>query len=139
MGVSLKILICLSMLCLAASMMTGGWQKELNPNSESIQKYAKFATAKVSASSNSLHHLKLTRISNVEKQVVSGMNYKMTITMAPTECKKNGNSTQLNIDECPLLKCGAPNICNVTVWVQAWMENGIKLTKSSCTQGVSAC
>ncbi|XP_035230735.1 cystatin-1-like isoform X2 [Stegodyphus dumicola] len=70
--------------------------------------------------------------------VVSGINYRMTIKMAPTECKKN-SSNNSDLSQCDLLKCEAPMICNVTVWVQAWRENGTKLTKSSCEPGERPC
>jgi len=138
MGV--KVFVFMSVICVSVSMMTGGWRKETNTNSEEMKKYAKFATAKVSASSNSIHHMKLTEISDVQKQLVAGMNYRMTITMAPTECGKHGNDTLVEIDDCALLPCGAPTTCNVTVWVRAWLGNqGTKLTESSCSQGNSTC
>ncbi|XP_035230734.1 cystatin-1-like isoform X1 [Stegodyphus dumicola] len=130
-------LIILNFFCGTLAMMTGGW-KEIDKNSPEVAKHAQFATNKISASSNSLYHLKPVEILKAESQVVSGINYRMTIKMAPTECKKN-SSNNSDLSQCDLLKCEAPMICNVTVWVQAWRENGTKLTKSSCEPGERPC
>ncbi|XP_015913031.1 cystatin-1 [Parasteatoda tepidariorum] len=133
MSMHLNIFILFCMLSISYSMMTGGWTPVSDDNPDAHE-HAKFAARKISASTNNLYHMKVTNVSNIRRQVVSGLNYKMTITLAPTECKKNQNVSRDEIENCPLLLCKAPLSCNVNLWVQAWLkEDGTKLTKSTCT------
>ncbi|CAL1291405.1 unnamed protein product [Larinioides sclopetarius] len=130
--------ICVSMIFAVAKSVPGGWRTVTDLNSPEIQKNSQKAAALVGKSMNSQYHMKLMNVTKVETQVVSGINYKFEMSIAPTECKKSENLNEQQIEDCPLQKCGEPLHCNVIMWVQSWM-NSYKVTNSSCQSGKPSC
>ncbi|GFU04152.1 cystatin-1 [Trichonephila clavipes] len=128
-----------SLIYVSSAGLVGGWSDVENVNSPEIQKYARMATKNITDSMHSPFHLKMMNITKAEKQVVSGMNYKMEVQIGPTECKRNGNYTDQEIEDCPLQKCDNPLVCTFVVWVQPWRTNPVQKTKSTCALGDTFC
>ena len=121
-----------------ASGMVGGWSNVTDTDSSSFQKVVHFASAKITTDCNSPFRLRPMKIISAQKQVVQGMNYKMTMVLGATECKSDKNSNA-DIKECKFLHCGTVKTCNATVWDKPWEENGTQLTHYSCEKSTKSC
>ncbi|XP_054713319.1 L-cystatin-like [Uloborus diversus] len=127
----LLIFSCIFLFEISGAMMTGAYSRK-QVNSTDVKQYADFAVAELSKKMNSPYHWKTQEILGVQTQVVSGVNYKINVTMGATECKKN--QSKANLEQCEFLESMEPKTCEFTVWVQAWKEGNerTKLTHSSC-------
>jgi len=121
----LALFVCVSYVL--GSRMTGGWAP-VSSNDSTIQEMAQFAMTTIEASSNSLYQTKIVSIANAEKQVVAGMNYRMDITYAPTDCRKGSTA---NLSDCAVNTNAQQTTCKVVVWSQPW-QNMTQLTKHEC-------
>lgn len=80
---------------IAFALIHVGWQTQvggrqpLDPSAEEVRVVAEFANTKLSDMSNTMFHKKLATVVTAERQVVSGMNYFITLELAATNCKKN--------------------------------------------------
>ncbi|GFU61643.1 cystatin-1 [Nephila pilipes] len=99
------------MIYVSTAAFVGGWEEEPNVNSPDIQKYAKIATRNISNSMYSPFHMNMMKVSKAEKQIVSGVNYKLEVHIGPSECRRDGNYTVQEIEDCPLQKCDGKLQC----------------------------
>ncbi|XP_038074123.1 cystatin-C-like [Patiria miniata] len=119
-----------SLVTLSASSGLGGLEPA-KVDEAGVLRSAHFAMGQINKKSNALYASKMTKIINAQKQVVSGMNYYLTIETTETECKNTGPIDDL--DSCELLDKPKKQICEVVVNEELWMkENPRKLLDSSC-------
>nr|WBW70118.1 venom protein [Lampona murina] len=116
---------------------TGGWSPVKDVNSADFQRIINFATATISSGSNDLYLMRPVEVLNAEQQVVAGMNYKFTIRIRQTECKKN-RSANVDINDCNFLYCGRTEKCDVVVWDKRWLKE-TKVTSLTCTKEPKSC
>jgi hypothetical protein len=111
--------------------MMGGWAPCSTTDDETV-KVATFAVGQVQASSNNLYALTLIKATTCKAQVVSGMNYELTLEIGMTSCHVGAAN--------PPADCGAvtqTQDCVVRVWSQPWVTPPLKLTSQQCGAFVS--
>ncbi|KAJ9588847.1 hypothetical protein L9F63_017885, partial [Diploptera punctata] len=74
----------------------GGCPAAVDVNDAEVQRVANLAVAEVQKSSNSSYQHRLVRVVEATSQIVSGINYVMTIEVGHDEPKDGGNNVQVN-------------------------------------------
>jgi hypothetical protein len=113
--------------------MTGGYSTCPDTDDSTVQQAAQFAVATIQESSNSMYTSTLVRVVECQQQVVSGMNYKMTLQVGVTGCRVGAANPPSN--------CGTvtqTQECQVTVWSQSWVTPPMQLTAQKCGAFVAA-
>ncbi|XP_072032499.1 cystatin-1-like [Amphiura filiformis] len=133
LSVLLAVAVILSCLVCHASKGLGGGRKA-DVKDEQVQKAVHFAETEINKMSNSYYYMMVTKVVKAEQQLVSGMNYFLTLEMTSTDCKKN-TKFPTELDSCKPSdnkNAHATQLCDVTVWVKAWIKNGTSLSDLSC-------
>ncbi|KAK2824117.1 hypothetical protein Q5P01_021292 [Channa striata] len=108
--------------------MPGGFST-ISSNDEGAQNAIKYAVVEHNKGSNDAYLTQVTSVVKVERQVVAGYKYKITVNMARTTCRKTSANEQ-----CPLHTDAAlakHYQCTFTVWTQPW-NNFISLVDQKC-------
>ncbi|KAK0140645.1 Cystatin [Merluccius polli] len=84
------------------AVMTGGYSAA-KITDQSVQDAMQFALVKHNEGNNDMFLRQVARVIKVEKQVVSGMNYRITVDLGKTACRKGGVETECPIHEDPQL------------------------------------
>ncbi|KAG8201784.1 hypothetical protein JTE90_027268 [Oedothorax gibbosus] len=105
----------------------GGWKKASVDDAD-VKNAAQLATKQLSRRTNSLYHSKLITIVEAEKQIVAGVNYKITLGIGYTVCKKSQTKYE-DVDDCDLQE-GPHKTCTIKVFRNLKQEH--KLTKFDC-------
>ncbi|XP_041646147.1 cystatin C (amyloid angiopathy and cerebral hemorrhage) [Cheilinus undulatus] len=98
-------------------------------NSEGVENALNFAVAEHNRQSNGLFLTKPQEVVNVQRQVVSGYKYIITVKMGKTPCRKNNVTELCAIPEDPAL--AQTYLCTFTVWEQPWLHK-MQMMKQTC-------
>ncbi|KAJ8361482.1 hypothetical protein SKAU_G00180070 [Synaphobranchus kaupii] len=129
MTASWKITLPLFVLFLAVESGLVGGYNDANPNDPAVKNALQYGIAQYNRNSNDMFVSQVSRIIKAEQQVVAGMNYKITVEMSRTSCKKGGDEKVCSTHEDPAI--GKPYECTFLVYTRVW-ENIIKLMKTTC-------
>ncbi|KAK0409952.1 hypothetical protein QR680_004857 [Steinernema hermaphroditum] len=133
---SMKLLCAVVVIALfgvAMSGMTGGWKK-VDPESDDVKELSWSAVKKINAESNDLFHLVPVKVLSAESQVVAGINYKLEMEVAQSNCAKNQVSHEkLKASPCELKEDPRRHLYVVKIWVKPW-ENFEQVTIESSKQ-----
>lgn len=101
--------------------MVGG-SKDVNiEDDDRAQKALKAAVEEHNKRRNCMYLTKVQEVKKAEVQVVEGLLYKITVVMARTPCRKDGNP-----EMCPFFEDQSkakPYECTFHVWSRPWLEN----------------
>jgi len=109
--------------------LPGGW-RNFNVTDQTLQNISIFAVSQLALQRNSLFLYQVGYILQSSSQVVSGINYNITLVVQMTNCSSNSTSTQ----GCMAM---SQETCGVIVWYRSWMTPSMILTSSSCTSWTS--
>jgi len=129
MMVSIIILLVVSLIHVVHSSDKEVWG-DVDVNEDSVIDAALFAANVLSDRENSIYHKKLVRINEAQKQIVSGIKYRINLEMMTTNCRKN-EIQRYDIEKCGINETQDSELCNVEVYVQAW-NNKRELISSDC-------
>ncbi|RXM91410.1 Cystatin [Acipenser ruthenus] len=99
---------------------------------EGVQDALKFAVTEFNKASNDIYVSRVSQVVRVQKQVVAGIKYIMTVKMGRTSCRKG---TAENIELCAFHdgpKLAKTSTCTFEVWSRPWIPD-TKLVKKTCT------
>ncbi|XP_043227595.1 cystatin-1-like [Amphibalanus amphitrite] len=119
--------VTLQALCTMAQ-LAGGWSKK-PVDDEQVKTMALFAVPHVQGEINHSNFFKLSSIDDVEAQVVSGMNYRITMTLEQTTSDKAA-ATQEDCEHQTASPAGKVQ-CTVVVYDQPWTGKR-EVTSKSC-------
>ncbi|XP_069500886.1 cathepsin F [Ambystoma mexicanum] len=107
--------------------MMGAYESGDTGNPKALE-MASFATEEINKDSNNPRLYRLSSLNHVKTQIVNGINYKMNMTLSPTECMKDGD--KYDLDNCELATGGqlGDMECVAVVYHSPWM--GITELKS---------
>ncbi|XP_076464347.1 LOW QUALITY PROTEIN: cathepsin L-like [Babylonia areolata] len=88
---------------------------------DEVQEAMMFAVEKLNGMSNALFRMVPEDVSNVTKQVVSGMMYRFTVSMVTTQCRNSPANKGKLLAECTPSDDAQMQQCRVAVW---WKLNG---------------
>ncbi|XP_058506725.1 cystatin-C-like [Solea solea] len=111
-----------------AQRMVGG-RVDADMNDAAVQDALQFAVLKHNEGSNNMYLSQVASMVRVQKQIVSGVNYFITVRMVRTNCRKNNTNEVCAIHPDPAL--AQPYTCTFTVWSQPWLEKML-LLKQEC-------
>uniref|UniRef100_A0A023FR41 Putative cystatin n=1 Tax=Amblyomma cajennense TaxID=34607 RepID=A0A023FR41_AMBCJ len=115
--------------CIAACVASipGGWSTK---DPQSSPKYRELAHYAVAQRVEGLHKYNtVLELINVETQVVAGMNYRLTFTIAGSECTIG--EIEYSEERCPPKENVAKATCTAVVYEKPW-ENLRSLTSLNC-------
>ncbi|XP_077351554.1 cystatin C (amyloid angiopathy and cerebral hemorrhage) [Festucalex cinctus] len=98
--------------------LVGGFS-DADPHDEGVQNALNFAINQHNQASNDMFLRVKTGIVNVQKQVVSGLNYVITVNMAKTACRKDSP----DLAQCDTIAGAQPYQCKFTVWSRVWLRS----------------
>ncbi|KAK6489893.1 cystatin-like [Huso huso] len=111
--------------------MVGG-RTDADVGEEGVQDALKFAVAEFNKASNDMYIHRVSKVVKVQKQVVAGIKYIVTVQMGRTSCRKGG-AEKIELcafhDEPELAKTST---CTFEVVSRLWIPE-TKLVKSTCT------
>ncbi|KAI5611619.1 cystatin C precursor [Silurus asotus] len=115
-------------LALTSAGLAGGWV-DADANRKDVQDALQFAVAQHNKASNDMFVSQVSRVIKVQTQVVSGINYRFTVEMVRTACRKADvkEVCAAHPDE----SIAKPHECQIKVYNQSW-TNTIKVTKNTC-------
>lgn len=125
-----KVVAPLLALCLAvasAGLVGAPVDATADLNEEGVQDALRFAVAQHNRASNDMFIRQVSKVTSVQKQVVSGMKYIFKVEMARTGCRKGGVEEVCAIELDP----STAQTCTLSVWSQPWL-NSIKLVQNDC-------
>ncbi|XP_069092710.1 cystatin-like [Pleurodeles waltl] len=102
------------------------------PPHRGVQKALNFATTEYNKASNDKFAFKVSRVLKVQKQVVNGLKYIITVNMARTTC----TNSYVVVENCELHK--EPELlktvkCNFEIYTVPW-KSMTKLLKRQCEE-----
>lgn len=108
--------------------MVGGFQ-DMDVNDEGARNALNFAVVQHNRANNDMYLSQVAEVVKVQRQVVAGSKYVITVRMAKTPCRKDSANEVCAIHEDPAQ--AQPYECTFTVWSRPWI-NDIKLLKEKC-------
>ncbi|KAL6101655.1 cst6 [Pungitius sinensis] len=113
--------------CVGSAVLVGGFQ-DISVDDEGARDALNFAVARHNRGSNDMYVSQVTKVTSVQRQLVAGFKYIITVDMAKSQCRKDQEN-----DECALQEgSGArPYQCKFTVWTRSWL-NDIQLLEEEC-------
>jgi hypothetical protein len=134
MMVNMKLIaipLCLSLIYqsngLGGTRLLGGVQ-EVNDFDER-KTFANKALEQLEKASNNINARKIVEIVKVEKQIVSGISYTVTMKLAVTECQKGVNVEELT--GCKENTDHKRQLCQIKIWEQPW-KDFLEIQKLEC-------
>ncbi|KAG1665029.1 Kininogen-1 [Nymphon striatum] len=110
-----------------APVNAGGWEST-STDDQGVQEASKYGVKILSEENDSKYSLKMVGISSAERQVVAGLNYKVTVTAALTTCMK---TEQVVLSECQYnTKKNVAYKCVFQVYRD--LKNQLSLSKKNC-------
>ncbi|XP_076018455.1 cystatin C (amyloid angiopathy and cerebral hemorrhage) [Genypterus blacodes] len=107
-----------------------GGRRAADVNSEGVQNALSFAVRQHNKATNDQFLVDVVRVLKAETQVVSGVNYFITVMMGRTQCKKTNQEPVCAMQEEP--EMARQYICTFTVYNVPWTRT-ISLTEQTCT------
>ncbi|XP_024152582.1 cystatin-C [Oryzias melastigma] len=89
-------------------------------NDEGAKKALNFAVDQHNSRTNDMYLRQVAEVVKVQKQVVAGIKYIITVKMARTLCRKNGTGEECTIPEDPAQ--AQPYQCKFGVWSRPWLK-----------------
>nr|XP_046258653.1 cystatin C (amyloid angiopathy and cerebral hemorrhage) [Scatophagus argus] len=108
--------------------LTGGFQ-DVDVNDEGARNALNFAVVQHNRRTNDLYLSQVAEVVKVQRQVVAGMKYVITVKMAKTPCRKGSAEEVCAIHQDP--EQARPYLCTFTVWSRPWL-NEINLMNEKC-------
>nr|XP_040034492.1 cystatin-C-like [Gasterosteus aculeatus aculeatus] len=110
-----------------SAVLVGGFQ-DLDVNDGGARDALNFAVAKHNRGSNDLYLSQVAQVIRVQRQLVAGYKYLITVKMVKSECRKDNAK-----DACAAQQGSAARSyqCKFTVWSRSWL-NDIQLLKEEC-------
>ncbi|KAM8859506.1 cystatin C (amyloid angiopathy and cerebral hemorrhage) [Spinachia spinachia] len=107
--------------------LVGGFQ-DIDVNDEGARDALNFAVAQHNRRSNDMYLNQVAEVIGVQRQLVAGYKYIITVNMAKSQCRKSNAN-----DVCAVQQGSAapPYQCKFTVWSRSWL-NDIQLLKEEC-------
>ncbi|RWS22419.1 hypothetical protein B4U80_05788 [Leptotrombidium deliense] len=99
--------------------LPGGWNDVTDGNKKN--ELVKFSVVHYNERSNSYFVKNVVRVVDAKQQVVSGINYRLTIELGTTQCKRN-EVTFDNIDHCVPADGGNVESCTIVIWERTWLN-----------------
>ncbi|XP_054654744.1 cystatin C (amyloid angiopathy and cerebral hemorrhage) [Dunckerocampus dactyliophorus] len=125
----LVFLISGAVCAVGLDVIVGGFT-DVDGNNEQVQNALNFAITEHNKASNDLYLSQKTDVVKVQRQVVSGMKYVITVKLAKTSCRKGGSEERCDIFQDPVM--AKPYQCTFTVWSRPWLQSLI-LTEEKCS------
>ncbi|XP_073445640.1 cystatin-2-like [Dendrobates tinctorius] len=122
------VLLCLSVVTQAGRFYGG--REKADVDSPSVKQALNFALNDYNKASNDLYQARVVKISNAEKQVVSGVMFYFDVDVGRTQCRKpitNGNDCELHTDA----NLAKTTTCHFEVYTVPWRSH-IEMTASKC-------
>ncbi|XP_069942203.1 uncharacterized protein [Cherax quadricarinatus] len=107
----------------------GGYEPVQLPD-QNINKVAEFAVKSMDARINDLNVRVVEKVISAQKQIVSGINWKLQVQLSWTTCRKEEKVQDLST--CQKDPSKPSSICNVIVYEVPW-KNHMEVTDTSCT------
>ncbi|CAJ1067728.1 cystatin-like [Xyrichtys novacula] len=107
-----------------------GGPQDVDVNDEGAQNALSFAVNEHNKRSNALFLTRPMEVIRVQRQVVAGLLYTMTVRMGKTPCRKNNASDACAVHDDP--EKAQAYQCVFKVWSKPW-QNEIKLTEETCS------
>ncbi|KAL7383303.1 hypothetical protein ABVT39_008359 [Epinephelus coioides] len=113
----------------SGSKLVGGFQDVDYTTDEDAKNAINFSVVEHNRATNDLYLSQVAEVVKVQRQVVAGMKYVITLKMAKTPCRKGSANEVCAIHQNPEL--ARPYQCTFTVWSRPWL-NDIQLSKQEC-------
>ncbi|XP_040206935.1 cystatin-2-like [Rana temporaria] len=128
----ISLITALCFLSVIDTTMTGGWTRRESDDPKIVE-IAKYAVKEYNKQSNDIYAFTLSNVKAAESQVVAGANYKVTVEIGETDCRKNYSENE-DTQACNPNEPKGNKIlkCEFTIFDQPW-NNIRELTKSSCS------
>ncbi|XP_077439100.1 cystatin C (amyloid angiopathy and cerebral hemorrhage) [Vanacampus margaritifer] len=110
--------------------LVGGFS-DADPNEDGVQEALNFAVTQHNLGSNDMFLRVHTGVVNVQKQIVTGINYVITVNMAKTNCRKHPPDEQ-----CDTTVVDQPYQCKFTVWSRPWMGSLMMTEPALCSSPI---
>ncbi|XP_037321880.1 cystatin C (amyloid angiopathy and cerebral hemorrhage) [Pungitius pungitius] len=113
--------------CVGSAVLVGGFQ-DIAVDDEGARDALNFAVAKHNRGSNDMYLSQVAEVTRVQRQLVAGFKYVITVEMAKSQCRKDHAT-----DKCALQEGSGARAyeCKFTVWTRSWL-NDIQLLKEEC-------
>ncbi|XP_068423923.1 cystatin C (amyloid angiopathy and cerebral hemorrhage) [Clinocottus analis] len=108
--------------------LIGGFQ-DIDVNDEGALNALNFSVSNHNRRSNDIFLSQPAEVIKVQRQVVAGYKYVITVRMAKTPCRKNATEDVCDIHEDPAR--AQPYQCIFTVWSRPWL-NDTRVLKEEC-------
>ncbi|XP_042357855.1 cystatin C (amyloid angiopathy and cerebral hemorrhage) [Plectropomus leopardus] len=112
----------------SASLVGGFRDTDIN-NDQGAQEALNFSVIQHNRGTNDLYLRQVTEVVKVEKQMVAGIKYIITVKMARTSCRRDRINEECSVHQSPAQ--AQPYQCEFTVWSKPW-ENFITVLKENC-------
>ncbi|XP_040906423.1 cystatin C (amyloid angiopathy and cerebral hemorrhage) [Toxotes jaculatrix] len=106
-----------------------GGAKDIDINDAGAREALNFAVVQHNRGTNDLYLSQVAEVVRVQRQVVSGMKYIITVKMAKTPCRKDSVDEVCAIHQDPEL--ARPYECTFTMWSRPWL-NDIRMVDQKC-------
>ncbi|XP_071337311.1 cystatin C (amyloid angiopathy and cerebral hemorrhage) [Trachinotus anak] len=106
-----------------------GGARDIDSNEQGAQEALNFAVVEHNKKTNDLFLRKVAEVVKVQRQVVAGSKYIITVKMAKTTCRKGGADEACDFHQDPAL--AQPYECTFTVWSRPWIDD-IRLLSEKC-------
>ncbi|XP_070696960.1 cystatin C (amyloid angiopathy and cerebral hemorrhage) [Pempheris klunzingeri] len=98
-----------------------GGPQDIDVTDEGAQNALNFAVTQHNRGSNDLYLSQVAEVVKVQRQVVSGMKYIITVKMAKTPCRKGSINEVCAIHQDQ--EMARPYQCTFTVWSRPWLDD----------------
>ncbi|XP_029305843.1 cystatin C (amyloid angiopathy and cerebral hemorrhage) [Cottoperca gobio] len=112
----------------ATAGLVGGFS-DVNVSDGGVSDALNFAVVQHNRGLNDDYLSQVEEVIKVQRQVVAGSKYLITVRMAKTSCRKGTANEMCTINQDPQL--AGPYLCTFTVWSRPWI-NDIQLLNQSC-------
>ncbi|XP_068086038.1 uncharacterized protein [Anabrus simplex] len=112
----------------AVRRLLGGYSP-LDVNSAEALMASRLGVASLEMQSESVRKMKLVRVLSASRQVVAGLNIKVSFEMGVTNCLKNGTG---DVESCTVDENEGTKVCTITLYKKPW-ANFQEITESGCS------
>ncbi|XP_070771876.1 cystatin C (amyloid angiopathy and cerebral hemorrhage) [Enoplosus armatus] len=109
--------------------MVGGYN-DIDMNDEGARNALDFAVVRHNSGNNDIYLSQVAEVVKVQRQVVAGAKYSITVRMAKTPCRKD-RAIELCATHQQDPEKAQPYTCTFTVWSRPWL-NDIRLLDEKC-------
>ncbi|KAM3605911.1 uncharacterized protein V6R79_006963 [Siganus canaliculatus] len=106
-----------------------GGPQDASLDDEGVQNALSFAVRHHNRQSNDMYLHQVAEVVKVQKQVVAGIKYLITVRMVKTSCRKEGATEECAMPQDQIKS--VPYTCEFHVWSRPWMSD-IRVTHEQC-------